>query len=261
MAKEKFERTKPHCNVGTIGHVDHGKTTLTAALTKVSTDQGWSKSFVSYDQVARSFKFMDEAGALSSLRGSSASGVPVPNALMGLGTDFRPGNPDGTYSTLTGVPVTPNGTAMRAKNTQRFGLACTFDSANKIFKFSSGTTGDESTIGISNLSEFAKSLFNLPLDPKTNDINISRSSEAIRGIASKPAICVGSPISMNVSSNFAVTSQNNTFVVTVDDIRGTVTVPPDNNYTLAGFKAALQKGMEEKSREFAEKGSELYAKA
>ena len=35
MAKEKFERTKPHVNVGTIGHVDHGKTTLTAALTKV----------------------------------------------------------------------------------------------------------------------------------------------------------------------------------------------------------------------------------
>ena len=39
MAKEKFERNKPHINVGTIGHVDHGKTTLTAALTKVSADK------------------------------------------------------------------------------------------------------------------------------------------------------------------------------------------------------------------------------
>ncbi|HHM06518.1 MAG TPA: elongation factor Tu, partial [Gammaproteobacteria bacterium] len=38
MSKEKFERTKPHVNVGTIGHVDHGKTTLTAALTKISAD-------------------------------------------------------------------------------------------------------------------------------------------------------------------------------------------------------------------------------
>ena len=37
MAKAKFERTKPHCNIGTIGHVDHGKTTLTAAITKVLT--------------------------------------------------------------------------------------------------------------------------------------------------------------------------------------------------------------------------------
>ncbi len=53
MAKAKFERNKPHVNVGTIGHVDHGKTTLTAALTKVSTDKGWSNSFVSYDDVAK----------------------------------------------------------------------------------------------------------------------------------------------------------------------------------------------------------------
>ena len=39
MAKEKFERTKPHCNIGTIGHVDHGKTTLTAAITKVLSER------------------------------------------------------------------------------------------------------------------------------------------------------------------------------------------------------------------------------
>src|SRR3989338_7211198 len=52
MAKEKFDRSKPHVNVGTIGHIDHGKTTLTAALTKVSADKGWGK-FVSYDQVAK----------------------------------------------------------------------------------------------------------------------------------------------------------------------------------------------------------------
>jgi len=53
MAKEKFDRNKPHCNVGTIGHVDHGKTTLTAALTKVSADKGWTKTAISYDQVAK----------------------------------------------------------------------------------------------------------------------------------------------------------------------------------------------------------------
>ncbi len=52
MAKEKFKRTKPHINVGTIGHVDHGKTTLTAALTKVSEEMGLSK-FISYDEVAK----------------------------------------------------------------------------------------------------------------------------------------------------------------------------------------------------------------
>ena len=52
MAKEKFERTKPHVNVGTIGHVDHGKTTLTAAITKVQSLKGLS-NYISYDQVAK----------------------------------------------------------------------------------------------------------------------------------------------------------------------------------------------------------------
>ena len=50
MAKEKFERTKPHCNIGTIGHVDHGKTTLTAAITKVLAEQGGAE-FSAYDEI------------------------------------------------------------------------------------------------------------------------------------------------------------------------------------------------------------------
>ncbi len=50
MAKEKFERTKPHCNIGTIGHVDHGKTTLTAAITKVLAESGGA-TFTAYDQI------------------------------------------------------------------------------------------------------------------------------------------------------------------------------------------------------------------
>ena len=51
MAKEKFDRSKPHLNIGTIGHVDHGKTTLTAAITKVLADKGFSE--------ARSFDSID----------------------------------------------------------------------------------------------------------------------------------------------------------------------------------------------------------
>ena len=50
MAKEKFERTKPHCNVGTVGHVDHGKTTLTAAITKVLAEVGGAE-FTAYDDI------------------------------------------------------------------------------------------------------------------------------------------------------------------------------------------------------------------
>ena len=50
MAKEKFERTKPHVNIGTIGHVDHGKTTLTAAITKVLAESGGATS-IAYDEI------------------------------------------------------------------------------------------------------------------------------------------------------------------------------------------------------------------
>src|SRR5688572_7862529 len=50
MAKEKFNRSKPHCNIGTIGHVDHGKTSLTAAITKVLAESGGA-SFTAYDQI------------------------------------------------------------------------------------------------------------------------------------------------------------------------------------------------------------------
>ena len=52
MAKDKFERTKPHVNVGTIGHVDHGKTTLTAAITCVQGQKGLAE-YISYDAVAK----------------------------------------------------------------------------------------------------------------------------------------------------------------------------------------------------------------
>ena len=56
MAKQKFERTKPHVNVGTIGHIDHGKTTLTAAITKVLSEQGTgtaARDFASIDAKSR----------------------------------------------------------------------------------------------------------------------------------------------------------------------------------------------------------------
>ena len=51
MAKEKYERTKPHVNIGTIGHVDHGKTTLTAAITKVLAELMGSGEVKAFDQI------------------------------------------------------------------------------------------------------------------------------------------------------------------------------------------------------------------
>ena len=59
MAKEKFERTKPHVNVGTIGHIDHGKTTLTAAIVKVQSKKGLAKA-ISYADIAKGGTVRDD---------------------------------------------------------------------------------------------------------------------------------------------------------------------------------------------------------
>ena len=62
MANQKFERTKPHVNIGTIGHIDHGKTTLTAAITKVLAEQGTNTAYRDFDSID---KAPDEPSAAS----------------------------------------------------------------------------------------------------------------------------------------------------------------------------------------------------
>jgi len=64
MAKEKFDRTKPHVNVGTIGHIDHGKTTLTAAITKVLSKHNPKIKFRSFDSIDNARKSANAASRL-----------------------------------------------------------------------------------------------------------------------------------------------------------------------------------------------------
>src|SRR6266436_2861618 len=82
MAKAKFERNKPHVNVGTIGHVDHGKTTLTAALTKVSADKGLG-TYVSYDQVAKASESQGRRDATKILTIATSHAEYVKNMITG----------------------------------------------------------------------------------------------------------------------------------------------------------------------------------
>ena len=96
MAREKFNRTKPHVNVGTIGHVDHGKTTLTAAITKVLARTGKAK-FVAYDQI-------DKAPE------ERARGITIATAHVEYETDARhyahvdcPGHADYVKNMITGA--------------------------------------------------------------------------------------------------------------------------------------------------------------
>ena len=96
MAKEKFERNKPHCNIGTIGHVDHGKTTLTAAITKVMADQGGA-AFTDYNEI-------DKAPE------EKARGITISTAHVEYETDTRhyahvdcPGHADYVKNMITGA--------------------------------------------------------------------------------------------------------------------------------------------------------------
>ena len=96
MSKEKFERTKPHCNIGTVGHVDHGKTTLTAAITKVLAESGGAE-FSAYDQI-------DKAPE------EKARGITISTAHVEYETDKRhyahvdcPGHADYVKNMITGA--------------------------------------------------------------------------------------------------------------------------------------------------------------
>ena len=96
MAKEKFQRTKPHCNIGTIGHVDHGKTTLTAAITKVLSETGGA-TFTAYDQI-------DKAPE------EKARGITISTAHVEYQTEKRhyahvdcPGHADYVKNMITGA--------------------------------------------------------------------------------------------------------------------------------------------------------------
>jgi elongation factor Tu len=96
MAKEKFERTKPHCNIGTIGHVDHGKTTLTAAITKVLAETGGA-TFSAYDMI-------DKAPE------EKARGITISTAHVEYQTEARhyahvdcPGHADYVKNMITGA--------------------------------------------------------------------------------------------------------------------------------------------------------------
>src|SRR4026209_396537 len=101
MAKAKFERNKPHVNVGTIGHVDHGKTTLTAALTKVSADKGLAQ-YISYDQVAKASESQGRRDATKILT-IATSHVEYSTTKRHYAHVDCPGHADYTKNMITGA--------------------------------------------------------------------------------------------------------------------------------------------------------------
>jgi len=172
----------------------------------------------------------------------SASAV-TSNAVLGLGQsgaivdEFGIDTPVG--AALNGK-VMPNGDLIRLADDQRYGLKVSFDNVNEKFTFSSGTTGDGSSISITNSNSLAESLLGVSA-PAGTPLEVKVSDVALRGTQSLPAQTVGTQVAINVNNNFSVDETNNTFVVSVDDVKGTVTLPPSDTYTLDGFMAELEK--------------------
>ena len=231
--------------------------TIDEMVTAIQTDvNAVSSGFVavSYDYANRCFKFVP-SNATRTVSLSTASGS---NALFGLGVTAVNVDPsDYTYNDSSGQKTTvlPNGAMIRAASQQRYGITVAYDGAQETFSIRSGSTGDQSEITVdfdfagSNSASGAGAIrtaqgafLGFEATDSTNSVySVGQSSDALRGIASLPAITRGSSIAVNVNNQFSVDASNNTFVVSVNDVKGTLTLPISSSYTKDSFIDALQK--------------------
>ena len=228
---------------------------------------GAGKVNVSYDYAAREFKFLPTISSDTVKLGSDGS-----NSLFGTTSTFEPVSANGSY----GQTVTPNGELQRVASEQRYGIKVEYDGAQQTFSFSSGTTGDTSRVDVN---------FDVPVFNATTGVPVGTtdaegnfvlqanaasatfagfadgglyselpSADAVRGVVSLPAVTQGSSIAVNVNNNFSVDASNNTFVVSVDDVKGTLVLPTSSGYTLDSFIVELEKGINQLA---AENGSKV----
>jgi flagellar hook-basal body protein len=195
---------------------------------------------VVYDYNTQSFKITDStnAGANTITIGAGinkdSGAYLAANTILNLNATPKTLDSNG----LSGVKMLPNNkNPLRSATDQRYGMSVTYDAVSKTFTVKSGTTGDDSSIAITDVSADGLKLLGLK---KTE---IAKSPVALRGITSKPAVAVGKPPTVNVTNNFNVDETNNSFVVTVDGIKGTVRIPPSSTYSLQSFMRELQRGI------------------
>ena len=227
---------------------------------------GADKVKVSYDYATREFLFKPSSSGDTVALSSSAT-----NNLFKTTPTLATVDSSGSY----GQTVTPNGELQRVANEQRYGIKVAYDGAKQTFSFSSGTTGDTSQVDIN----FSVPTFNattgVPTGAvdgdgnKTLQANLPSASfmgfevtgtadslyselpsdDAIRGVVSLPAVSQGSSIAVNVNNNFSVDASNNNFVVSVDDVKGTLVLPTGSGYTLDSFIVELEKGINQLASE------------
>ncbi len=201
---------------------------------------GKSPITVRYDYSTAGFQFLDGVNTIKlktapeQLKNDVFKLAPTPVTL----------DTNGHYD----AKVIPNGLAIRLPSEQRFGMAMTYDSVNKVFSLKSGTTGDNSSIAVTGVvaNSMGAQMFGFAADAAATDAPnnyVGTSKVALRGTPSSPATALGTTPLKNISNNFAVDETNNKFIVTVDGVKGTVVIPVSASYSLDLFKAELQKGI------------------
>ena len=238
---------------------------VTALQTQIDAAIGAGNVTASYDYANREFRFKPTASADTVSLSSAAT-----NNLFKTTPTLVPVDANGSYN----ATVTPNGGLQRVANEQRYGIGVEYDGARQTFSFSSGTTGDTSQIDV-NFSVPAFDANGVPTGAvdaqgnKTLQTNLPAatfmgfevtntadslysqvpSDDAVRGVVSLPAVSRGSSIAVNVNNNFSVDASNNTFVVSVDDVKGTLVIPTGSGYTLDSFIIELEKGINQLASE------------
>jgi len=195
---------------------------------------------VVYDYNTQSFKITDTTNAGANTVTIGAGINRTTGAYLATNTIL---NLTGTPKTLdgnglSGVKMLPNNkNPLRSSTDQRYGMSVSYDAVSKTFTVKSGTTGDNSSIAITDVSADGLKLLGLKKG------EIAKSPVALRGVTSLPAIAVGKPPTVNVTNNFNVDDTNNSFVVTVDGIKGSVRIPPSSTYSLQSFMRELERGI------------------
>jgi flagellar hook-basal body protein len=214
--------------------MDQVVTQINEDLAASSATTGATSVSVVYDPVSQGLVFKESTGKAVSLATTTN-----PNTVMGLTTTAK-ALTDGLLSLKPNTeipirradPIPPS----VLPSLQRYGVKVSFDPVGKTFQIASGTTGDESSLAITGVTTGSLAANMLGMANATQSV----SSEALRGLKSQPAVATGSTFSTNVSTNFSVDPGTDTFIVTVDDVRGEITIPQRSNYSLTSFMSELE---------------------
>ena len=212
------------------------------AASAISRENRFLNLKVGYNEVDGGFTFKSAQNDQVSLLSAQEA---TENELFGLGLQPTSVNEE---TDLYGSGFYPNGDEIRTNSEQRYGIKVEFDDTSKTFNISSGTTGDDSTVKISDSTPLANLLFGF--ETQRADIVeaaavgptpvVEQSEVPLRGIQSLPAVLEGTSIGINLDNKFAVDPRNDTFVVTVDNVTGLIKMPNKPDYNIEEFRALLE---------------------